>query len=314
LSKLFHENSESPRADGRQLAVALERLKALTPAPVISRCLDPVEFAEEKRSVDCSVVKLTLDSKSNSITVRRAQTAECASLIRREAAIFDALKHPLVLEISEAAGPIATIVTAYAGQGSLADHLTAESGLRRPNRITKVVTGLALAMRFVHSRAVAHSNLCPASILLDWNWSVRITEFSGNTSPDALWSSPNSRYFAPECCDGAFIPASDVFAFGLILLEMVTGGRAFPVDLHHYRIASKVVEGDMPRIPDSVLPLAREMITDCWAAEFDDRPTFAVIVDRLREMEFKVMANVNSANLAGFVEKIEEWEIRHLDE
>jgi serine/threonine protein kinase len=310
LSELLRQNSDPQEP----LTVALEHLKASTPAPVILDGADPAWFAEIIPSVDSSVMKLTLDSKSNPITVRRAQTTECAELIRREAAILGRLKHPLVLEISETAGPIASIVTPYAGQGSLADHLTAESGLRRPNRIAKVVAGIALAMRFVHSRAVTHSNLCPASILLDWNWSVRITGFRGNTSPDALWSSPGSRYFAPECHGGTFIQASDVFAFGLILLEMLTGGRAFPVDLHYFKIAWKVVEGDMPRIPDSVPPPARELITDCWADDFDERPTFAAIVDRLRGMEFKVMANVNSAKLAAFVEKIEEWEICHLEE
>jgi isochorismate hydrolase len=61
-----------------------------------------------------------------------------------------------------------------------------------------------------------------------------------------------------------------------------------------------------------VLPAARALITDCWAPESDDRPTFEEIVDRLHEMEFKVTANVNSAKLTAFVEEIEEWETGHL--
>jgi hypothetical protein len=53
---------------------------------------------------------------------------------------------------------------------------------------------------------------------------------------------------------------------------------------------------------------ARTLIKDCWAADADNRPTFAEIVDRLAEMRFKVIADVNSGKLAEFVKRIEEWE------
>jgi serine/threonine protein kinase len=231
-------------------------------------------------------------------------------LIRRETAILKDVKHPLVLELAETHACSGPIVTAYAGQGSLADNLAAESGLRRPNRIAKAVAGIALAMRFAHDCEVTHCNLKPDNILLDWNWNVRIAGFCGDPSSDAprLWYSIHSHYFAPECYDNIFIPASDVFAFGLILFEILTNEPAFPANLNPYAIQCQVTRGVRPRIPDSVLPPAQALITDCWAAERDERPTFAEIVNRLREMEFKVTANVNSGKLAAFVEKIDNWE------
>jgi hypothetical protein len=69
-----------------------------------------------------------------------------------------------------------------------------------------------------------------------------------------------------------------------------------------------VIEGTRPEIPDSVLPGPRALIENCWAADPDDRPTFEEIVDRLAEMKFTVMANVNSAKIMEFVRKIEEQE------
>jgi hypothetical protein len=53
---------------------------------------------------------------------------------------------------------------------------------------------------------------------------------------------------------------------------------------------------------------ARTLIKDCWAADADNRPTFAEIVDRLGGMQFKVTADVNSAKVAAFVNRIEDWE------
>jgi serine/threonine protein kinase len=275
-------------------------------------------------------VKLTVDSQSNLIAVKTAKTPDWAELIWREGAMLETLKHPLVLElrgaVSETPDCKVSIATAYAGHGSLASQLPpSQFPLRGENRIAKIVAGIALAMRFVHSRRVVHRDLTPANILLDWDWTVRIADFGDSASPDAPdrpaiadnrrgWPSIDLRYTAPECDDGTFLPASDVFGFGLILFELLAGPAAFPKGGQQYRIASKIVEGERPDIPDFVLPGARALIEDCWKADPDDRPTFAAIVDRLREMEFKVTANVNSRKLAEFVRKVEEWESCHPEE
>jgi hypothetical protein len=63
-----------------------------------------------------------------------------------------------------------------------------------------------------------------------------------------------------------------------------------------------------------VLPTARALIEDCWADDLNDRLTFDEIVDRLKEMEFKLTVNVKSAKLLKFVEGIEEWERRNASE
>jgi serine/threonine protein kinase len=104
-----------------------------------------------------------------------------------------------------------------------------------------------------------------------------------------------------------FLQASDVFAFGIILFEIMVGRRAFAESLRLHQIAFIVaVENGRPEIPDSVLPPARALIQDCWEADPDDRPSFEEIVDRLAEMQFRVSANVNSAKARAFVKSIEE--------
>jgi serine/threonine protein kinase len=212
-------------------------------------------------------------------------------------------------------------VTEYAGNGSLASLLTADNQrcLCGPNRIAKVITGIALAMRFAHSRGTVHRDLNPANIWLDWDWTVRIADFGQSTSLDAPplihpnsamdCLSIDSRYLAPERYDGTFRCASDVFAFGLILFEILAARPAFPESLNRRQIAFAIaIEEARPEIPESVPAPARALIEDCWAADPDDRPTFEEIVDRLAEMEFKVTAYVNSAKVANFVKKIEDWE------
>jgi serine/threonine protein kinase len=78
----------------------------------------------------------------------------------------------------------------------------------------------------------------------------------------------DSRYLAPECWDGTFVPASDIFAFGLILFDILSGSLAFPADWRLAALAFKVaIDGWRPEIPDSVLPGTRALICNCWAAD-----------------------------------------------
>jgi isochorismate hydrolase len=105
---------------------------------------------------------------------------------------------------------------------------------------------------------------------------------------------------------------SDVISFGLILYELLTDQPVFSNEFTRLEIAFKVaIKHALPDIPEFVLPSTRELITDCWAEEPGDRPCFEDIVDRLKEMKFKVMPNVNSWKLSAFVKEIEEWEMRN---
>jgi serine/threonine protein kinase len=93
----------------------------------------------------------------------------------------------------------------------------------------------------------------------------------------------------------------------MILYELLTGQPPFPEFLTQIQITFTIaVLNERPEIPEFVLPSARELITDCWATEPSDRPSFEEIVNRLVEMEFKVIPNVNSRKLRAFVKKIED--------
>jgi hypothetical protein len=73
-------------------------------------------------------------------------------------------------------------------------------------------------------------------------------------------------------------------------------------------IGAVVLRKFQTNIPNSVLPKTAELIQDCLAINYWERPSFTEILDRLEEMQFKLIARVNSSKLTAFVKEIREWE------
>jgi serine/threonine protein kinase len=216
------------------------------------------------------------------------------------------------------------ITTEFAVNGSLRNHLCDDkdpvfSLLKHPTKIAKIITGIALAMRYVHSKGVIHRNLTPDNILLDWNWNVRIADFGCSTFTDTSRISPgagsggiprgDTHYLAPECYDNVDDPANDVFSFSLIVYELIVGKPAFSKGMNANEVAGVMVKEKWQLdIPDSVLPETAELIHDCCAPNYRERLCFSGILDRLEEMRFKLIRRVNSSKLTAFVKEIQEQE------
>jgi serine/threonine protein kinase len=183
--------------------------------------------------------------------------------------------------------------------------------------MARIIVGIALVMRYLHSQRVIHCNLNPDNILLDWAWNVRIGDFGPSISADKPvipnanpdWPAIDSHYLAPECYSNEYSWKSDVFLFELILYELVAREPAFPKDLSQYAVAKLlIVEDKRPTIPAFVLPTVQRLIRKCWKRDPERRPTFNQILDQLEAMKFKLTANANSSKLSEFVKKVKDWE------
>src|SRR6202451_3974199 len=103
-------------------------------------------------------------------------------------------------------------------------------------RVLKYATQLAGALAAAHAEDVVHRDLKPQNILVDKNDQVYISDFGlaksfaegavGMTQTGAFLGTP--RYMSPEQVEGkATDGRSDLYAYGLILYEMVTGEVPF---------------------------------------------------------------------------------------
>ncbi len=158
-----------------------------------------------------------------------------ATRFEREARAVAALSHPNVsalYDYGDADGR-PYIVFEYLPGGSLEDRLAA--GRPLPDADTRrIASEIAAGLAHAHARGVIHRDLKPSNVLFDATGHATIADFGiarveGSTSATEVGTVlGTAAYLSPEQAAGEeATPASDVYAFGVILFRMLTGRRPF---------------------------------------------------------------------------------------
>ncbi|MFP3964307.1 serine/threonine-protein kinase [Actinomadura fulvescens] len=173
------------------------------------------------------------------------------------------------------------MVTAYVAGPSLADVL-AEHGSLPAGTLRVLGAGLAEALEAIHRAGVVHRDLKPSNILLADD-GPRVIDFGIARAVDASGVTARAGtagFMAPELLTGDSPgPASDVFAFGLVLAH-AAGVRPFgqgPAQALDYRIVHQ--EPDLTGLAADLY----ELVSTCLEKAPERRPTPGQILDRLAD-------------------------------
>ncbi|XP_054632210.1 interleukin-1 receptor-associated kinase 4 isoform X2 [Dunckerocampus dactyliophorus] len=153
----------------------------------------------------------------------------------QEVQTLKALKHDNLVDMVgySCDGPYPCVVYAFMANGSLLDRLACWEGsppLSWKERCL-IADGTARGLDYLHSNHHVHRDVKSANILLDENLVAKISDF-GLTRASAKRTATTvmterivgtCAYMAPEALRGEITPKSDVFSFGVVLLEILSG-------------------------------------------------------------------------------------------
>jgi Tol biopolymer transport system component len=195
-----------------------------------------------------------------------------------------ALHHPNICAIQEIGreGDNAFMVTEYLEGQPLATRL--QAGAVPVDEALNVAIAVAEALNFAHREGLTHRDLKPSNIflseagvkVLDFGLAKAKTEKVGTARPaQGTAIEPQTlEYKAPEQLEGSEADArTDVFAFGVVFYEMVTGVKAFQgknVPLLVTAIATldpDPLSKSQPDVPPALDHIAKR----CMAKSPDDR-------------------------------------------
>ena len=186
---------------------------------------------------------------------------------KQEAKIIASLEHPNILPVHDygEADGYTYIVMRYVEGKTLADLLQGRP-LPLP-QICEIVTKVASALNYAHSRGVVHRDVKPSNVLIDQQDNPLLSDFGVAkmilssekfTASGAFIGTPT--YASPEQCLGSnnLDGRSDVYSLGVMLYEMATGRPPFNAEtpmavvLKHINDPLPLPRQLNPTLPESV--------------------------------------------------------------
>jgi eukaryotic-like serine/threonine-protein kinase len=154
-----------------------------------------------------------------------------------------------------------------------------------PDRVARIGADTTAALDYIHRRGIVHRDVKPSNLMLDEYGSIRLADFGiarllGATRITGSHQAIGTMaYIAPEQLQGGEVgPATDVYSLGLVLLECLTGQRAFggpPAEAAAARLSRN------PDVPAELPAPWPGLLRAMTARDPRARPSAAAIRDRL---------------------------------
>ncbi len=221
-----------------------------------------------------------------------AADPERIARFEREAKMLAALNHPHIAALygmEESSGRHFLVMELVEGE-TLAERL--QRGAMPIEEALKIVHQIAEALEAAHEKGIIHRDLKPANVKVTPDDKVKVLDFglakavadeptagARQTGPDAAAYSPTlsmmatqagvilgtAAYMSPEQAKG--LPAdhrSDVFSFGCVLYEMLTGRQPFQGETVPDVMASVLVrDPDLNALPPDLNPRLPDLLKRC---------------------------------------------------
>jgi len=235
-----------------------------------------------------------------------AHDAERLSRFQREAKMLAALNHPNIATIHglEQSGSTSYLVMELVAGETLADRVKRDGAVPIEETLA-IAKQIAEALEAAHEKGIIHRDLKPANVKVTPEGKVKVLDFGlakafeGDTTNEDMGNSPTlsraatmqgvilgtAAYMSPEQAKGKLVTkATDIWAFGCVLYELLSGHTAFEGDDVTEILAAVIrAEPDWNRLPDNVPQSVRLLLQRCLRK--DRRQRFQDATDVRIEIE-----------------------------
>ncbi|HEV1288367.1 MAG TPA: bifunctional serine/threonine-protein kinase/formylglycine-generating enzyme family protein [Bryobacteraceae bacterium] len=157
----------------------------------------------------------------------------------------------------------------------------------------KIALQIANALEYVNGRGIVHRDIKPENVHIDANGRVKLMDFGIAKTADLSLTRTGIAigtiyYMSPEQVSGKpAAPSMDIYAFGMVLFELLTGARAVngdAVEAAMYQILNVPLD-PAPMVNAGIPPPVRALVMRCVEKKAEDRPqSFRPVVEELRAL------------------------------
>ena len=175
----------------------------------------------------------TVALKTMRLDVHGLEAEEMLMRFRNEARAAGTLHHPNIITIYDAGETDGLFYMAMQFiQGQTLHRVLMDRRVLPPEEILDISRQVCAGLDAAHAQKVVHRDIKPANIMIEPDGTAKVMDFGiakaggGMTSAGQVLGTPN--YMSPEQVKGKDLDGrSDLFSYGVILYEMVTGEKPF---------------------------------------------------------------------------------------
>ena len=211
----------------------------------------------------------------------------------REAKLLASLNHPHIAAIyglEESNGVRALVMELVEGP-TLAERI--KQGPLPPDEALPIAKQIAEALEYAHERGIIHRDLKPSNVKITPDGAAKVLDFGlakaleGDISAVDISTSPTlshaatqagillgtAAYMSPEQARGKKVDRrADIWAFGAVLYEMLTGRPAFIGDTISDTLAAVIRgEPDWSALPSNLPPSIHRLVRRCLTKDPNQR-------------------------------------------